>query len=129
MNEDFQHRLVKARSGHGWSQAELAEVSGIAPAQISRYEQGKSKPRTEVIAKLAKSLAVGFDWLAYGNGEIDEGLAVPLYPNSKTETISVDLDEDLKAAVLQVCRERGITVEMYLNTLVREVVYGKGHKP
>lgn len=128
MQEDFPHRLTRARSGHGWSQAELAEVSGVAPAQISRYELGKSKPRTEVIAKLAKSLAVGFDWLAYGTGEMDIGAAVPEFPASKTGTISLEVDADLKAAMDEICRDRGLTRDMLLNTLVREFVYGKEPK-
>lgn len=128
MNEDFQHRLIKARSGHGWSQADLAEVSGVAPAQISRYELGKSKPRTEVIARLAKSLAVAFDWLAYGNGEMDIGASVPEFPASKTATISLEVDADLKAAMDELCRDRGLTRDMLLNTLVREFVYGKEPK-
>ncbi|UBB17768.1 helix-turn-helix domain-containing protein [Comamonas odontotermitis] len=128
MNEDFQHRLVKARSGHGWSQAELAEVSGIAPAQISRYEQGKSKPRTEVIAKLAKALAVGFDWLAYGKGEIEAGFDVPEYPSGRKFFSSIDLDEALYSRLKLIAESRGITVEMALHTLLSEALddMGKG---
>ena len=128
MNEDFQHRLVKARSGHGWSQAELAEVSGVAPAQISRYELGKSKPRTEVVAKLAKAMAVSFDWLAYGKGEIEAGVDVPKYPSRQKFLTSIELDEALFSRLKFIAELRGITTEMALHALLSEALddFGKG---
>lgn len=114
MNSELSQRLIKARSGHGWSQADLAEVSGIAAAQISRYEQGRSKPRAEVTAKLAKALAVSFEWLAYGHGHIDDGSEVPKYPATQklVHTFDLENDPELREAVESLAEKMGLTVEM-----------------
>jgi transcriptional regulator with XRE-family HTH domain len=66
-NDDFQKRLIARRAEMEWSQEDLSRESGVAAAQISRYESGKSKPRPNVIKKLSTALMVPFDWLAYGN--------------------------------------------------------------
>ncbi|OCQ53545.1 transcriptional repressor DicA [Photorhabdus australis subsp. thailandensis] len=60
-------RLIERRVMLGWSQNELAKQSEVAPAQISRYESGKSKPSTQVIGRLANAMYVPFEWLAYGD--------------------------------------------------------------
>ncbi|CAB5720048.1 transcriptional repressor DicA [Delftia tsuruhatensis] len=118
MDSELPQRLIKARSGHGWSQADLAEVSGVAPAQISRYEQGRSKPRTEVAAKLAKALAVSFEWLAYGRGNIDDGADVPKYPAAQklVHTFDLENDPELREAVESLAEESGLTIEMAIKS-------------
>lgn len=119
--ETVAHRLIKARSGHGWSQADLAEVSGVAAAQISRYEAGRNKPRSEIVAKLAKALAVRFDWLAYGKGEIEleDGAEVEAHPSSKSVTLSFDVTPEMIEMTEAFAKERGITYEMAVNTLMK----------
>ncbi|MDH0776363.1 helix-turn-helix domain-containing protein [Delftia tsuruhatensis] len=118
MDSELPQRLIKARSGHGWSQADLAEVSGVAAAQISRYEQGRSKPRTEVTAKLAKALAVSFEWLAYGRGPIDDGSDVPRYPAAQklVHTFDLENDPELREAVESLAEESGLTIEMAIKS-------------
>lgn len=59
-------RLIRTRAERGWSQNELARRSGVAPAQLSRYESGKNTPRTEVLWKLATALSVDMLWLIDG---------------------------------------------------------------
>lgn len=122
MDSELSQRLIKARSGHGWSQADLAEVSGVAAAQISRYEQGRSKPRTEVIAKLAKALAVRFEWLAYGDGDLDAGELVPQHPQSRQEYVGLDLTDEEYARIERFAQSRGLTYEMAVNTLMQELL-------
>ncbi len=121
MENELAHRLVKARSGHGWSQADLSEVSGVAAAQISRYESGRAKPRPEVVAKLAKSLAVGFEWLAYGKGSVDVGATVPRYPSQQTQLLSVELDPELYKGLSELAEKKGITLEMTFKQIVRVI--------
>lgn len=72
-------RLIRARSARGWSQQTLADKSGVAAAQISRYESGRSAPRPEVIARLARAIGISFEWLLEGteDGSL-EVLADPL---------------------------------------------------
>lgn len=67
--DEFAARLIKARSMKGWSQVDVANASGVAAAQISRYEQGSNTPRPQVVAKLAAALGVSFSWLLSGVGD------------------------------------------------------------
>lgn len=124
MEDDLAHRLIKARSGHGWSQAELAEVSGVAAAQISRYEAGRSKPRSEIVAKLAKALAVRFDWLAYGRGEIEleDGAEVPRQPSTRVLAGEIEMTPELIELVEELAKERGITYEMAIHAALRQAL-------
>lgn len=48
--------LAALRMAHGWTQAELAERSGVAKAQISRYERGKGQPSVRILTRLAEAL-------------------------------------------------------------------------
>lgn len=117
-------RIIKARSGHGWSQADLAEVSGVAAAQISRYEQGRNTPRPEVIAKLAKALAVSFEWLAYGKGDAEDGSEVPRYPDSQKLIEVLELDDELLEAVELLAKESGLTIEM----TIKQALLARAHQ-
>lgn len=74
----------------------------MAAAQISRYELGKSKPRPYVMAKLAEALNVPFEWLAYGDNDVEP---VPI-PSVKTRTI--ELPEDLAIVIKNKAEEMGI---------------------
>jgi len=79
MDNELATRLIKARSDKGWSQADLANESGVAAAQISRYEQGRSKPRPEVLAKLARAMGVDFNWLSLGLSITDDPPPIDLF--------------------------------------------------
>lgn len=124
MEQDLSQRLMKARSGHGWSQADLAEVSGVAAAQVSRYEAGRATPRPPVLAKLAKAMAVRFEWLAFGQGEMSAGGDgdPPAYPSSLPNSIMVDLPEEARAVVQKIADRDGVTFNMAFNTLFREML-------
>ena len=61
-------RMIERRAELGLSQEQLAEATGIASTQISRYESGKHKPRGKAIIKLAHALNVNFSWLLFGDG-------------------------------------------------------------
>lgn len=65
-NDTFAARLAQTRAEKGLSQSDLAELTGIAPAQISRYESGRNVPRPGIVAKLATALSVSFGWLTTG---------------------------------------------------------------
>lgn len=65
-DDTFGIRLAQARAEKKLSQSELAELTGIAPAQISRYESGRNMPRPGIVAKLAKALSVSMHWLNTG---------------------------------------------------------------
>lgn len=48
--------LLTLRKGAGMTQTQLAEVSGIAQADISRIERGEGNPTEATLAALAKPL-------------------------------------------------------------------------
>ena len=52
------HRLRRLREDKGWSQRELAELAGVAPATILRMEKGHVKPQGRTARKLAAVLGV-----------------------------------------------------------------------
>ena len=122
MENELAHRLIKARSGHGWSQADLSEVSGVAAAQISRYESGRAKPRPEVVAKLAKSLAVGFEWLLDGRGNIDDGSTIPQYPKRMFSNPPLELEDEFHEALSRFAKSEGITIEMAMRAIFLQAV-------
>lgn len=66
-DDGIARRMIERRAELGWSQEQLSKESGVAAAQISRYEAGINKPRPNVIAKLAKGLMVPFSWLSSGD--------------------------------------------------------------
>ncbi|OCG64403.1 hypothetical protein A9G48_02870 [Gilliamella sp. wkB18] len=76
-NDTFAKRLIQRRAQLEYSQEDLSKRTGIAAAQISRYEAGKNKPRANIISKLANHLGVPFSWLAYGEetdlSDVDKG--------------------------------------------------------
>jgi len=51
-------RLKALRAARGWSQADLAERSGVSRVHIARIETAKMEPTLGVIEKLAKALRV-----------------------------------------------------------------------
>lgn len=56
-------RLKTRRKQLGYSQHELADLTGISQIQISRYEQDANMPTSDMIIKLSRALGVSADWL------------------------------------------------------------------
>ncbi|HBY34129.1 helix-turn-helix domain-containing protein [Delftia acidovorans] len=71
MANTFGARLIRARVAKGLSQSDLAASSGIAPAQISRYEADKNQPRLHILRKLAAALDIAPDRQLAGDDEAD----------------------------------------------------------
>ncbi len=63
---DFGDNLKGARTKKGISQSQLAELMGIHPAHISRYERNQTVPSIDVVKKFADLLEVSTDMLVYG---------------------------------------------------------------
>jgi len=83
LDDEFGSRLAQCRAERGFSQQEFAAATGIAPAQISRYESGKSRPRPGILAKLADKLGVSMAWLATGKSSF--AINTPLLVNMPLE--------------------------------------------
>lgn len=59
MNDyDFGNRLLALRTSAGLSQARLGSMLGVSDKAVSKWENGKAKPGTDVIRKLAAALRI-----------------------------------------------------------------------
>lgn len=56
--EDLAATVILLRALRGWTQTELAEASGIAKSQISRYEGGKETPSPRTRERLAAAVGL-----------------------------------------------------------------------
>ena len=56
-------RLRNIREQKGYMQRDLAELSGVSEAQISRYETGKMAPSLPNLESIVKLLGVSIDYL------------------------------------------------------------------
>lgn len=72
-------RLRKARELAGYSQAELATVTGISQRSIIRYERGQAGPRKPELLAWAAACHVEYVWLT-GVDPGDELLEVENLP-------------------------------------------------
>ena len=59
-------RLKWCRQQFGWTQQDLAAVSGLGLATIRRVEQQQFAPRLATVERLAETLYVREGWLAFG---------------------------------------------------------------
>ncbi len=59
-------RMKWCRRRYGWTQRDLARVSGAGLATIRRVEQHEFQPRLETVRRLAETLHVRAGWLAFG---------------------------------------------------------------
>lgn len=69
-------RLRKAREAMNYTQEELASVIGSGSKEIWRYENGKSRPTSDTIAKIAQELNISSDYLLGISDDPKPGLAI-----------------------------------------------------
>lgn len=68
MNDyQFGNFVCRLREQKNMTQAELARMLGVTPAAVSKWENGSSKPRTEVLFRLAEILGVRPEELMAGH--------------------------------------------------------------
>ena len=63
---DFVKNLIALRKARKLTQLELANLLGIQPRMLGRWEQGVVKPQFDHMVKLARVLEVSLDRLVYG---------------------------------------------------------------
>ncbi len=84
--EDFGKKLKSAREKRGWDQQSLANAAEATQQTVSRWESGASRPREDVVRKLAELLeADPDDWLKYAGYQISKPVrpVVQLLPLDK----------------------------------------------
>lgn len=70
-------KLMRARKDRGWTQKELASISGICASTLSKYERGfvadnPQAPSAKTVARLAEALDVDFAQLMSNEDELVE---------------------------------------------------------
>ena len=60
-------RIRELRTAKGWTQATLAEESGVEPSNISHIERGATKLSLPTMVSIANALGVTLDEIAYGS--------------------------------------------------------------
>ena len=61
------NRIKELRSQKGWTQAKLAELSGVEPSNISHIERAATKLSLPTLVNIANALEVTLDEIAYGS--------------------------------------------------------------
>jgi len=107
MNIDYVsigERIREARKAVGWTQAELAERSGIEPSNISHIERAATKLSLPTLFSIANALGATLDELAYGNLANSSRISC-----EKLEKLLEDCtDEELESIVEIVRATKGI---------------------
>lgn len=61
------NRIKEIRNSKGWTQAKLAEKSGVEPSNISHIERAATKLSLPTMVNIANALNVTLDEIAYGS--------------------------------------------------------------
>lgn len=61
------NRIKDIRIAKGWTQAKLAEKSGVEPSNISHIERAATKLSLPTMINIANALNVSLDEIAYGS--------------------------------------------------------------
>ena len=113
-NDTFSKRLIQRRAQFGYSQEELSKLTGIAAAQISRYEAGINKPRANIISKIANCLSVPFSWLAYG----DTSELIDINKNEDNVSFSISLPKEQYDLLILNANENNMDIETYIHQII-----------
>ena len=88
-------RIKEFRTAKKWTQAKLAEESGIEPSNISHIERGATKLSLPTMINIANALGVSLDDIAFGSLVKSKHVSVKLID----EIISDCTPEELKAII------------------------------
>lgn len=113
-NDTFSKRLIQRRAQFGYSQEELSKLTGIAAAQISRYEAGINKPRANIISKIANCLSVPFSWLAYG----DTSELIDINKDEDNVSFSISLPKEQYDLLILNANENNMDIETYIHQII-----------
>ena len=61
------NRIKEVRTEKGWTQAKLAEKSGVEPSNISHIERAATKLSLPTLVNIANALDVTLDEIVYGS--------------------------------------------------------------
>lgn len=100
----FAERLAETRTAARLSRYELAELTGLAPETIARYERGNREPRTSELQRIASALKV-----TAGHLMSEENIPTPIKEQRQRLNVGINLDDPKTLAhVLDQLRKRKI---------------------
>ena len=115
-------RIKNCRENLCISQVLLAELAGINPTQLYRYESGKARLRMEAAEKIAAALGVSTAWLVHGTLPIARGTQIdPPVPAGGAMILKfLELPPALAFAVKRLAMQNGSTMEMEVLDLLHQ---------
>ena len=121
-NIHVSERLKSCRENLHISQVQLAELAGINPTQLYRYESGKAKLLMEAAEKIAAALGVSTAWLVHGMLPIarDTQIDTPVPAEAALILNFLELPSVLASAVKRLSMQNGSTVEIELLGLAHQ---------
>ena len=102
-------RIKEARRAKHWTQAKLAEISGVEPSYISHIERAVTKLSLPTLMSIANALNVSLEELVYGN-------------LVKSAHVSIDLIDKL----LQDCTPEELKAQAQVIQTTKNVLRNKG---
>lgn len=121
-NTHISERLKSCRENLRISQVLLAQLAGINPTQLYRYESGKANLLMEAAEKIAAALGVSTAWLVHGTLPIARETQIdPPVPAEGTLILNLlELPPVLASAVKRLSLQNGSTVETALLDLAHQ---------
>lgn len=92
----LEERLKAARTYLGFTQDEMANALGAKKRGYQENENGKTKPRADIIAGFVK-LGINANWLLVGEGEMSLRSSIDLVPNPDTISVENSIKQPLNA--------------------------------
>lgn len=116
MDNKFSDRLIQARKKKGLSQKDAAQILGITPVTLNRYEKAHREPERGVILKISELYNCDVTWLLTGEStkEVCEPIRLPYGDLYLTEKEQALLDfirkfsEDEQDKLIKEIREKAI---------------------
>lgn len=92
-------RIREIRASKKWTQAYLAELSGVEPSNISHIERAATKLSLPTLVKIANALGVTLDELVYDNLKKSEHVSLKVI-----DDLLVDCTADELRAIAEVIK-------------------------
>jgi len=93
------NRIKEVRSAKGWTQAKLAEESGVEPSYISHIERAVTKLSLPTLLCIANALGASLDELVYTNLTQSSHISVGMI-----EKLLADCNPDEMSAIAEVIK-------------------------
>ncbi len=112
ISNSFGKNLREIRTKKGFTQENLAEISGVSRRMIGHYETQAKCPSLEKVEKIAKALNISIE-------ELMEGLSTPNKKNVKEEEVSKRILKKVRVIEKLPTRDQN-AIFQYIKTVVEK---------